>query len=137
MKPSYLSCPHVDFIYGATPIASLTRDLTPLPPLLPQAEAAEAMDHFELEITVTNPEKSGDGIGAYIAYTVNTRTSMPSFKNSQSSVRRRYSDFLALYQKLEDTYSHLGRIVPAPPEKSVVGECVGVHMVGGVGAGRE
>ena len=84
-------------------------------------EAAEAMDHYELEISVTNPEKSGEGMGAYITYTVNTRTSLPSFRSSQCSVHRRYSDFLALYQKLEDMYSHLGRIVPAPPEKSVVG----------------
>lgn len=71
---------------------------------------------------MSDPAKVGDGMGAYIAYTVTTKTSMPSFKNPESSVKRRFSDFLGLGQRISEKYILKGRIVPPAPEKSVVGE---------------
>lgn len=87
-----------------------------------EEEEEEGGDTYEIEISVTNPAKVGDGMGAYIAYEVLTRTTMPSFKSAESSVKRRFSDFLGLSQRIAEKYMQLGRIVPPAPEKSVVGE---------------
>lgn len=86
-----------------------------------QWEEEEARDKFELNIAVTNPEKVGDGMNAYMAYKVSTQTTLPMFKNSTFSVKRRFSDFLGLYEKLLEKHAHNGCIVPPPPEKSVMG----------------
>lgn len=53
----------------------------------------ESYDHF-LEITVTEPQKVGDGMGSYMAYKVTTKTNLPKFRKNQFSVMRRFSDFL-------------------------------------------
>ena len=61
---------------------------------------------------------------------------MPTFKNSETSVKRRFSDFLGLHDRLNGKFLHLGRIVPPAPEKSVVGKlyrqklllCKSAHM---------
>ena len=85
-------------------------------------EEDEEGDTFELEITVKDPEKVGEGMGAYIAYNVVTKTTMPSFQSPESSVKRRFSDFLGLSQRIAEKYMQKGRIVPPAPEKSVLGE---------------
>ena len=46
---------------------------------------------------------------------------MPTFKSAETSVKRRFSDFLGLHDRLNNKFLHLGRIVPPAPEKSVVG----------------
>ncbi|KAF7998345.1 hypothetical protein HCN44_009743 [Aphidius gifuensis] len=74
-----------------------------------------------LKITVTEPQKMGDGMGAYMAYTVKTKTNMPIFKKRVFSVSRRFSDFLGLHDKLVEKYLRSGRIIPPAPEKSVIG----------------
>lgn len=81
----------------------------------------DEFDSFELSIVVSNPEKFGDGMGAYMTYNIATKTTMPSFRSPETSVRRRFSDFLGLHQRLVEKYMHKGRIVPPAPEKSVVG----------------
>lgn len=86
-----------------------------------EEEEEEGGDQFELEISISDPEKVGEGMGAYIAYNVTTKTSMPSFKSPQVTVRRRFSDFLGLHSRLSERYLAKGRIVPPAPEKSVVG----------------
>ena len=47
---------------------------------------------------------------------------MPTFKNAETTVKRRFSDFLGLHERLNSKFLHLGRIVPPAPEKSVVGK---------------
>ena len=86
-----------------------------------EEEEEESGDRFELDISISDPEKVGEGMGAYIAYNVTTKTTMPSFKRPQSTVRRRFSDFLGLHSRLSEKYLAKGRIVPPAPEKSVVG----------------
>uniref|UniRef100_A0A671UAD5 Sorting nexin-2 n=1 Tax=Sparus aurata TaxID=8175 RepID=A0A671UAD5_SPAAU len=86
-----------------------------------QLEEDEAKDSFDVDVAVTNPEKVGDGMNAYVAYKVSTRTSLPMFRSKAFTARRRYSDFLGLYEKLSVKQSLLGCIIPPPPEKSVVG----------------
>nr|XP_054756130.1 sorting nexin-2-like [Lytechinus pictus] len=81
----------------------------------------ESGDKFDIEITITEPQKMGDGMSSYMAYKVTTKTSDPSFKKSEIGVMRRFSDFLGLHQKLVEKHTTKGRIVPPAPEKSVVG----------------
>ncbi|XP_012519713.1 PREDICTED: sorting nexin-2 [Propithecus coquereli] len=79
-------------------------------------------DIFDIEIGVSDPEKVGDGMNAYMAYRVTTKTSLSMFSKSEFSVKRRFSDFLGLHSKLASKYLHVGYIVPPAPEKSIVGK---------------
>ncbi|KAL7406752.1 hypothetical protein ABVT39_025730 [Epinephelus coioides] len=107
---------------GPRPASSFTQSPAAMQPTsLEQMEEEEARDSFDVDVAVTNPEKVGDGMNAYVAYKVSTRTSLAMFKNKTFSVRRRYSDFLGLYEKLSVKQSLQGCIIPPPPEKSVVG----------------
>lgn len=77
-----------------------------------------------IKITVTSPQKVGEGIGAYVAYKVETRTNMPIFRKRTFCVSRRFSDFLGLHDKLTDKYLRNGRIIPPAPEKNALGNFV-------------
>ncbi|XP_066567424.1 sorting nexin-2 [Amia ocellicauda] len=78
-------------------------------------------DSFDVEISVSDPEKVGDGMNAYMAYKVTTKTSLSVFSRNEFVVKRRFSDFLGLHSKLATKYIHIGYIVPPAPEKSIVG----------------
>ena len=71
---------------------------------------------------MSDPEKVGEGMGAYIVYYITTKTTMPAFKSPENTVRRRFSDFLRLHNKMAETHLPKGRIVPPAPEKSVRGK---------------
>ncbi|XP_066414622.1 sorting nexin-1 [Molothrus aeneus] len=86
-----------------------------------ELEEEEQEDKFDLTVGVSDPEKVGDGMNAYVAYKVSTQTSMPMFRSKQFSVKRRFSDFLGLYEKLSEKHAQNGFIVPPPPEKSLIG----------------
>ncbi|XP_046508630.1 sorting nexin-1 isoform X1 [Equus quagga] len=86
-----------------------------------ELEEEEQEDHFDLTVGITDPEKIGDGMNAYVAYKVTTQTSLPMFRSKQFAVKRRFSDFLGLYEKLSEKHSQNGFIVPPPPEKSLIG----------------
>ncbi|XP_030627232.1 sorting nexin-1a [Chanos chanos] len=107
---------------ASAPSISVTPSTSkPQPKTLEELEEEESEDKFELNISVTNPEKVGDGMNAYMAYKVSTQTTMPMFRNKTFTVRRRFSDFLGLYEKLSEKHSQNGYIVPPPPEKSILG----------------
>ncbi|XP_072942323.1 sorting nexin-2 [Epargyreus clarus] len=72
-------------------------------------------------ITVTEPQKIGEGMSSYVAYRVITKTNMPIFNRHEFAVLRRFSDFLGLHEKLAEKYLRSGRIIPPAPEKSIVG----------------
>ncbi|VDN40891.1 unnamed protein product [Dibothriocephalus latus] len=72
-------------------------------------------------VKISNPEKVGDGMSAFIVYTVKTMTTMSYFKKGTMCVQRRFSDFLGLYEKLKEKYLPKGVIIPYPPEKNVIG----------------
>ena len=40
-----------------------------------QNEDEDEVDQFPIEIAITEPKKVGDGMGAYMAYKVNTKVS--------------------------------------------------------------
>ncbi|KAI7812251.1 sorting nexin-1a [Triplophysa rosa] len=88
---------------------------------LEELEEEESEDKFDLNISITNPEKVGDGMNAYMAYKVSTQTTLPMFRRKTFTVRRRFSDFLGLYEKLSEKHSQNGYIIPPPPEKSILG----------------
>jgi len=86
-----------------------------------EVEEEESGDSFDISIKISDPFKVGDGMSAYMAYNVNTNTSSPAFKSSEFSVKRRFSDFLGLHERLQEKHILHGRFVPPPPDKSVVG----------------
>lgn len=49
------------------------------------------------------------------------QTTLQMFRNKTFTVRRRFSDFLGLYEKLSEKHGPNGFIVPPPPEKSLLG----------------
>uniref|UniRef100_A0AAX7V6L6 Sorting nexin-1 n=1 Tax=Astatotilapia calliptera TaxID=8154 RepID=A0AAX7V6L6_ASTCA len=88
---------------------------------LEEEEEEEEEDKFDIFVSVKDPEKIGDGMNAYMAYKVSTQTTLPMFRNKTFTVRRRFSDFLGLYEKLSEKHGPNGFIVPPPPEKSLLG----------------
>ncbi|XP_051238999.1 sorting nexin-1a [Dicentrarchus labrax] len=101
--------------------ASLTKPQSAALEELEEEEEEELEDKFDIFVSVKDPEKIGDGMNAYMAYKVSTETSMPMFRNKTFTVRRRFSDFLGLYEKLSEKHGPNGFIVPPPPEKSILG----------------
>lgn len=81
----------------------------------------ESRDTLDIQISVSDPEKVGDGMNAYMVYKVTTKSCLSVFSRSEVCVRRRFSDFLGLHSKLASKYLHVGLIVPPAPEKSIVG----------------
>ena len=53
--------------------------------------------------------------------TIVFQSTLAIFRRTESAVYRRFSDFLGLHEKLVERHQHLGRIIPPPPEKSVIG----------------
>ncbi|XP_056137126.1 sorting nexin-1a [Lampris incognitus] len=103
------------------PVASSSTLSKPQSASLEELEEEEQEDKFDINISITNPEKIGDGMNAYMAYRVSTQTTLPMFRTKAFTVRRRFSDFLGLYEKLSEKHSANGFIIPPPPEKSILG----------------
>ncbi|CAL8375977.1 unnamed protein product [Arctogadus glacialis] len=107
---------------SATSLSSAATDLSKTHSAsLEELEEEEQEDNFDVNISVTNPEKIGDGMNAYMAYKVSTQTTLAMFRTKTFTVRRRFSDFLGLYEKLTEKHAPNGFIVPPPPEKSIMG----------------
>ncbi|KAL1838153.1 hypothetical protein VTJ49DRAFT_2979 [Mycothermus thermophilus] len=70
-------------------------------------------------ITVGDPCKVGDLTSSHIVYSVRTKTTSKAYKQPEFEVRRRYRDFLWLYNTLHA--NNPGVVVPPPPEKQAVG----------------
>ncbi|KAI9279420.1 hypothetical protein BC943DRAFT_331794 [Umbelopsis sp. AD052] len=70
-----------------------------------------------MTITITEPQKESEGSsGTYISYLITTHTSIPTFSSrSPCRVRRRYQDFVWLYNAL--TFEYTASVVPPLPEK--------------------
>uniref|UniRef100_A0A4W4EW44 Sorting nexin-2 n=1 Tax=Electrophorus electricus TaxID=8005 RepID=A0A4W4EW44_ELEEL len=118
-----LDSPEREPILSDGPSPAIT-PVTPTVIITPRAEASmfdrsldededteENGDTFDMQITVSDPEKVG-GFGC---------TSLNLFSRNEFSVKRRFSDFLGLHSKLASKYMHIGYIVPPAPEKSIVG----------------
>ncbi|XP_013116514.1 sorting nexin-2 isoform X1 [Stomoxys calcitrans] len=77
-------------------------------------------DYF-VEITISEPQKIGDGMGSYLTYKVSTKTNIPKFQRTEFSTLRRFSDFLGIHSLLASKYIKLGKIVPPAPSKNIFG----------------
>ncbi|CAF0894191.1 unnamed protein product [Rotaria sordida] len=77
-------------------------------------------DEHNIEITVSDPTKVGEGMSSYMTYRITTKTSLAMFKKNEFSVNRRFSDFLGLHDKLVHKHLPLGVIIPSPPEKDTL-----------------
>ncbi|TID19165.1 hypothetical protein CANINC_003735 [Pichia inconspicua] len=71
------------------------------------------------EILVGDPLKVGELTNAHVVYTITTKTTSKLFTYPDTTVTRRYSDFLWLYNRLLN--NHPGYIIPPPPEKQAYG----------------
>ncbi|XP_066262573.1 sorting nexin-2 isoform X1 [Euwallacea similis] len=87
---------------------------------LAEREELQTGDDF-IEISIGESQKVGEGMAAYVAYRITTKTNMSVFKRRDFAVTRRFSDFLGLHDKLTEKYLKVGRIIPPAPEKSVIG----------------
>ncbi|KAK4100124.1 Vps5-domain-containing protein [Parathielavia hyrcaniae] len=71
------------------------------------------------QISVGDPHKVGDLTSSHIVYSVRTKTTSKAYKQTEFEVKRRYRDFLWLYNTLHANSP--GVVVPPPPEKQAVG----------------
>ncbi|KAM0244144.1 hypothetical protein ACHAP5_006528 [Fusarium lateritium] len=71
------------------------------------------------QITVGDPHKVGDLTSSHIVYSVRTKTTSKGYKQPEFEVKRRYRDFLWLYNTLHG--NNPGIVVPPPPDKQAVG----------------
>ncbi|GFS06274.1 sorting nexin-2 [Elysia marginata] len=78
-------------------------------------------DVYEIDIKITDTLKMGDGMSAYVVYKITSKTSNPAYRRPESTVLRRFSDFLGIHAKLAEKHVPKGIIVPPAPEKSVIG----------------
>lgn len=85
---------------------------------------AEAKGPFE--VTVTEPARQGEGMHAFIAYKVRTRTALPQYAAAEFSVVRRFRDFEWLFCALVDKWP--GLVVPPLPEKALAGKVSGADF---------
>lgn len=82
----------------SNPFASF-RSSSPSTHNAPRADVYNTPEDF-LEIEVTNPVTHSSAASKYTDYQVLCRTNIPAFRASNSSVRRRFSDFALLRQLL-------------------------------------
>ncbi|KAI1342187.1 vacuolar sorting protein [Xylariaceae sp. FL0016] len=69
-------------------------------------------------ISVGDPHKVGDLTSSHIVYSVRTQTTSKGYKQPEFEVKRRYRDFLWLYNTMHG--NNPGVIVPPPPEKQAL-----------------
>uniref|UniRef100_A0A668AB31 Sorting nexin-2 n=1 Tax=Myripristis murdjan TaxID=586833 RepID=A0A668AB31_9TELE len=115
-EPPASSGPRPAASFSPSPAAAAPKSMEQL------EEEEEAKDSFDVDVSVTNPEK----VGQYLPPAPSLcwsqhETSLPMFRNKTFSVRRRFSDFLGLYEKMSVKSSLHGCVIPPPPEKSVMG----------------
>lgn len=90
-------------------------------PILEDVTTNQVTGDYFIDISVSEPQKVGDGMGSYLAYKITTHTNMPKFSKNQFSTMRRFSDFLRLHSILVGKHIRNGRIIPPVPEKNLIG----------------
>lgn len=125
--------------YSLTPANDLNpsdeNSIIPVTELGFTADEESFMDQGEgkLKITVGNPEKSQTPMESFITYEVKTETDRIEYSVQQSTIRRRYQDFVWLKTKFEENHPGqynfqpasvsnyiLGCIIPPLPSKQAV-----------------
>mmetsp|Transcript_4241 Transcript_4241/g.6338 ORF Transcript_4241/g.6338 Transcript_4241/m.6338 type:complete len:461 (-) Transcript_4241:365-1747(-) len=70
-----------------------------------------------LIISISQPQREGEGMKEYMTYKVSTNTDRPDFEYGQFAVVRRYNDFVWLNKRLAEEFA--GAVIPPLPEKSI------------------
>ncbi|CAG8467396.1 8912_t:CDS:10 [Diversispora eburnea] len=71
---------------------------------------------FPMKITVTEPQKQLDGTkDAFISYLITTKTTLDTFLEPTAKVRRRFQDFVLLYNSLSRDFAAC--VIPPLPDK--------------------
>lgn len=82
----------------------------------PSEEFSDKLKIIPMEITISEHMKENEGTSdSHISYLVTTKTSLPSFTAPEVSVRRRFQDFVWLYNGLIQDFPAC--VVPPLPEK--------------------
>ncbi|KAJ3059315.1 intercellular trafficking and secretion, partial [Quaeritorhiza haematococci] len=68
-----------------------------------------------LKISVTDPQKHGEGSGAYVTYLVSSNALLENYTSSSLSVRRRFQDFVWLHRTTSEEFPAC--ILPPLPGK--------------------
>ncbi|KAJ3415707.1 intercellular trafficking and secretion [Chytridiales sp. JEL 0842] len=68
-----------------------------------------------LNVTVSEPQKHGEGSGAFVNYLISTKTNISIYANTEMSIRRRFHDFVWLQKSLME--EHPSCILPPLPGK--------------------
>jgi sorting nexin-1/2 len=84
----------------------------------PKARQVSSAKTSDFQITVTDPVKHGEGVGAYVSYKVQTKTTLQQYSKKENEVIRRFRDFAWLHSKLQD--QNRGIIIPPLPEKNAI-----------------
>ncbi|KAK5663139.1 hypothetical protein OQA88_6556 [Cercophora sp. LCS_1] len=92
---------------------------SPVRSSMPPGVSLEQAAKPSFVITVGDPHKVGDLTSSHIVYSVRTKTTSKGYKQGEFEVKRRYRDFLWLYNMLHA--NNPGVVVPPPPEKQAVG----------------
>jgi len=90
---------------------------------VPSSLSSSSSSSQKFEVSVTDPEKKGEGMYQFISYKINTTKESSPGKLSQSSVVRRFSDFVWLHNQLINKYK--GLLIPPIPEKAIIGRFSG------------
>lgn len=102
----------------SAPVAATTTTSTSAPPPRPAPEPAPS-GSVVFETFVDDPQKVGGTLKGHVSYRVNTRQkNLPGYRSGTVVVRRRFSDFVWLSHRLQETYP--GVLVPPLPEKKLV-----------------
>ncbi|KAK9456015.1 Vps5 C terminal like-domain-containing protein [Dipodascopsis uninucleata] len=104
---------------AAASISILNPSLTATSSSIARHIPVEQAANPTFEISVGDPIKVGDLASAHTVYNVHTKTTSKAYRYSDFSVTRRYKDFRWIYHQLN--HNHPGIIIPAPPEKQIVG----------------
>jgi len=104
-------------------IGATAPPLKPPPPPAPQNVQQQRFkpEDAASHITVSDPVQHSEGVNKYTSYRVDVRPQGNDLSQTQAftAVLRRYSDFLWLFEKLQD--ERAGAIVPPLPEKKPTG----------------
>ncbi|KAK6951558.1 hypothetical protein Daesc_006079 [Daldinia eschscholtzii] len=91
---------------------------SPIRPTSQPSVSIEQAAKPSFHITVGDPHKVGDLTSSHIVYSVRTQTTSKGYKQPEFEVKRRYRDFLWLYNTMHG--NNPGVVVPPPPEKQAL-----------------
>ena len=87
-------------------------------------ESFSPMPNNSLNISISDPQKHGEGQAAFVTYLVQYKTLLDNYSTPESQVRRRFQDFIWLFKNITDEFPAC--ILPPLPGKHVLGIFINV-----------